>query len=237
MQETNNTEAQQQTASFVQESNKAKTTQTNLNEDKPKQNSFLITLLSILLLLACSIAGFFAYQTQTLVKELTSMKATSTPVSVEEQKDDPTSDWKTYTNEKQNVTFKYPQTWKLVEKEKGDDVEGRVYNSSIQLVNDGSTIDVIFDLSGIGGGPRNVPYDEIELWGKEYYMQYGNMNFEKNTKTINISDSPTGLGAFQVNSKTYMISLTYEVQNEGEKPDEKLFSEFNQILSTFKFTN
>lgn len=74
MQEVNNTETQQQTTSFVQENNKLETTQTSLSDGKPKQSSFLITLLSVLLLLACIIAGFFAYQTQTLVKELVSVK-------------------------------------------------------------------------------------------------------------------------------------------------------------------
>lgn len=34
------------------------------------QSTFLVTLLSVLLLISCLIAGFFAWQTQTLVKEL-----------------------------------------------------------------------------------------------------------------------------------------------------------------------
>ncbi|KKP47245.1 MAG: hypothetical protein UR39_C0005G0058 [Candidatus Woesebacteria bacterium GW2011_GWA1_33_30] len=38
---------------------------------EPKNNNFLISLLSILLLLSCIIAGFFAWQTQNLVRELT----------------------------------------------------------------------------------------------------------------------------------------------------------------------
>lgn len=76
--------------------------------EQPKQNNFLVILLSVLLFLSVSIAGFFAYQTQMLVKELTSMKATSTPISTEEPKDDPMADWKTYTNEK--FSFKYPGT-------------------------------------------------------------------------------------------------------------------------------
>lgn len=39
-----------------------------------KNNSFLVSLLSTLLLLAVLIAGFFAYQTQNLVKELNTIK-------------------------------------------------------------------------------------------------------------------------------------------------------------------
>lgn len=46
-----------------------------------KPNSFLITLLSILLLISCLIAGFFAWQTQNLVKELNKIRSVSTPTS------------------------------------------------------------------------------------------------------------------------------------------------------------
>lgn len=38
--------------------------------EKPKTNDFLITLLSVLLLLSVIIAGFFAWKTQNLVKEI-----------------------------------------------------------------------------------------------------------------------------------------------------------------------
>lgn len=47
--------------------------------EPPKQSNFLVILLSVLLLLSVSIAGFFAYQTQKLVKELTILKTESIP--------------------------------------------------------------------------------------------------------------------------------------------------------------
>jgi len=47
--------------------------------EQPKQSNFLIILLSVLLLLSVTIAGFFAYQTQKLVKELTMLKTESIP--------------------------------------------------------------------------------------------------------------------------------------------------------------
>lgn len=46
-----------------------------------KSNGFLISLLSILLLLAVLIAGFFAYQTQNLVKEIVKLQPTPTPIA------------------------------------------------------------------------------------------------------------------------------------------------------------
>ena len=42
--------------------------------EAPKQNNFLVVLLSVLLIASVSIAGFFAYQTQKLVKELDEAK-------------------------------------------------------------------------------------------------------------------------------------------------------------------
>ncbi len=44
-----------------------------------KQNNSIITLLSALLLTSVIIAGFFAYKTQNLVKEITKLKSVSTP--------------------------------------------------------------------------------------------------------------------------------------------------------------
>lgn len=83
--------------------------------ERPKQNNFLVMLLSVLLLLSVSIAGFFAYQTQILVKELTSMKATSMIVSIEEPKDEPIADWKKYTNTVLKYSFEYPSSFRIIE--------------------------------------------------------------------------------------------------------------------------
>jgi hypothetical protein len=47
--------------------------------EQTKTNNFLTVLLSVLLLLSVTIAGFFAYQTQKLVKELTMLKTESIP--------------------------------------------------------------------------------------------------------------------------------------------------------------
>jgi len=49
------------------------------NSQQPKTNSFLVILLSSLLIISCLIAGFFAYQTQKLVIELTLLR--SEPIS------------------------------------------------------------------------------------------------------------------------------------------------------------
>lgn len=55
-------------------------TPTETTEVTPaKNNNFLITLLSVLLLITVFIAGFFAYQTQNLVKEMVALRGTPEP--------------------------------------------------------------------------------------------------------------------------------------------------------------
>lgn len=80
-----------------------------------KQSNFLVTLLSVLLLVSVFIAGFFAYQTQNLVKELTKLQVTPTPIATTEP--DLTADWKTYTNEKYGFSIRYPNELDLNAKE------------------------------------------------------------------------------------------------------------------------
>lgn len=83
---------------------------------KPR-NNFLIILLSVLLFLSVSIAGFFAFQTQQLVKELNTLKKEPTNMATVEPTvelattNDPTADWKTYTGKVRNYTIKYPSDW------------------------------------------------------------------------------------------------------------------------------
>lgn len=94
--------------------------------EQPKRSNFLVILLSVLLLLAVSIAGFFAFQTQKLVKELTVLKneekvvavattePTTEPVATELSEVDPTVNWKTYIDPQQRYSIKYPLTWRII---------------------------------------------------------------------------------------------------------------------------
>lgn len=101
-------------------------TQPSTVDSRPNANNFLVVLLSVLLFISVSIAGFFAYQTQMLVKELMSLKSSPSPVvqvsteptieptSVVRATSDPTADWKTYTNTKDGYTLKYPSNLGLI---------------------------------------------------------------------------------------------------------------------------
>lgn len=56
---------------------------------QPKQSNFLVILLSVLLFISVVIAGFFAFQTQKLVKELTMLRTQTTPVTTVEPTNEP----------------------------------------------------------------------------------------------------------------------------------------------------
>jgi hypothetical protein len=76
--------------------NSPQTTTMQTVGQSPKKNNFLVILLSVLLLIACLIAGFFAYQTQKLANELRimneelSIMPTSTSVTFVEPTAGPT---------------------------------------------------------------------------------------------------------------------------------------------------
>lgn len=77
---------------------------TSTAQNKP--STFLVSLLSILLLISVFIAGFFAYQTQKLVKELNSRQDKPTPGPTQSAGPDVTDGWRTYTNNELGFSFK-----------------------------------------------------------------------------------------------------------------------------------
>lgn len=70
------------------------------------QSSFLTILLSTLLIIACVIAGFFAWQTQNLVKELQMISNESKQTPLPTSTSDSMTNWKTYSNSELSFSFK-----------------------------------------------------------------------------------------------------------------------------------
>lgn len=204
------------------------TTAVQTVDQKPSTNSFLVILLSVLLLLSVIIAGFFAYQTQKLVKELTMLKTepiptpevtmepTTEPVATDSSEVDPTANWKTYTNEK--FVFKYPSTVTVSLKTQGQEeiigIKGLMKDVSL-------VVDPIEDHNFYLGKQilKTIKYNNVSwnlLTGSQQYCDGGECG--------NISD------ALQVEYQNKRYSI---VLGDLIYPDTVL----NQILSTFKFTN
>lgn len=190
-----------------------------------KQSSFLTILLSVLLLLAVSIAGFFAYQTQKLVKELQitntpTTESTSVPVATDSATvDDPTADWKTYTNEEYGFSFKYPN------------------NAIYKITNfTGSKFSVTFS------NLSKYEYTDLTVFvGNNWAFTNPKADSVKNFKVDGIDaykeDLPLGQNPPQtlVYVKDKNNYLTMQL-NKNDK-DIVIDEIFDQILSTFKFVN
>lgn len=200
-------------------------------QDIKNKSSFLITLLSVLLLISVFIAGFFAYQTQNLVKELRKLQNTMIPTATQT----PNTESKTYTNKTHNITFKYPPVWSL--KTVG---ENEPTNSEIKLINGEAHISILLAIDGIGGNGKKVegqPYvlDKIDLY------KFTDL-FEKNTTrpdnliVMGVTDQlDRTLGVFHYKNKIYSIQMWYPEKIKGTDDEKSLISDFEQILSTFKF--
>jgi hypothetical protein len=207
----------------------------NNSNNQPSNNSNGITVLSmaIFILLSLGVIVFLYYQNQQLKNMLVNYQTpaaspTPTPVATT----DPTVNWKTYTNSIQNFTFKYDSSWTL--DKKGDNEK---LNAQIKLTRDKTTIQIYANMDGIGGLGRDYQGTKMVVSGITLY-EYKVANTSNKTQTIGLTDTLNkSLGFFQQNGKTYSITLTYPDSLDQTDEGSNLQKEFNQILSTFKFTS
>lgn len=218
------------------------------------QSSFLVILLSILLLLSVTIAGFFAYQTQKLVKELQGIRnegkvvsvattePTTEPIATDSAMID-TTNWKTYANAKYNFSFKYPMNWGILDEFGGDLMIAPI----VDIENVSKTLKYNILDGGYDGGKQiisllSIREGEVDLSPDQYWdvvktlIQIDNKTFDKYVST-NIKSTPNG--------KFFKGDITTEILMPLKDNfvinfmliDSKYDMIFNQILSTFKFTN
>ena len=218
------------------------------NDQQPKPNSFLIILLTIISIISLSIAGFFAFQTQKLVKELallrTELIPTTEPVATSSAvaTADPTSSWQTYTNQKYGFSFKYPLDWIvtpspttgeefniIVDKKSNKSEQGFVpFQISINMTQDQEGQVILTNLSEAktyflkNFDTSTVKTDNITLGGKSGIVLTGVM-----------PGPGPGEGQFisytliELNNRILVLQL-------GNRSYQ---GSFDQILATFKFSN
>lgn len=189
--------------------------------EQPKPNNFLVILLSVLLLFSVSIAGFFAYQTQKLVKELTVLRtqpilvATTEPtagsVATDSSEVDPTADWKMYQSTDLGFTFKYPNNLTL----ETNQVDSSNYT---QLIFNKNVSDS-FTIKASTKYPVNQPKYLLDT------ESTGNKSINGETWSTYVLSVDSGL---QLEKNNVLYSVIY--------PNSKL-ALIDQILSTFKFVN
>jgi len=215
------------------------TTQSTVNSEQSTVNqktqitvhrspsTFLITLLSVLLLISCLIAGFFAWQTQRLVAELrvkneeliiNTPTVTPTP--------DPTADWKTYTNSEYGFSFKYPS----------DFLDKKMNDNSVIL----SVGSKDYSLSLKADSDLDIYTDEIKDIKKLFDTKEQNVNIKGiGPYTAYLRSIQSAGGEFSffriilIPIKSYMFDLSLSPKDENDFATSEELAD--QILSTFKF--
>lgn len=210
------------------------------NDQQPKQNNFLIILLSILLFLSILIAGFFAFKTQNLVKELTLLKTipafTSEPTTEPIATPDPTADWELYTNVENGYSIKFPKTEYTRLGCIGEELTAAKYGTDnrpspmtmVACERDGRYSLETKTYASIQSEPAETKYYNIVKKDVQMGGILGKLYIHTFT---NIEDGPYPewftVAQVNKNNKTYEIYFS----------DKAKLDLFNQIISTFKFTN
>lgn len=225
--------------------NQAPPPQTTQEEEPPvsitekKKKPILPIILSILLVLALGAAGYFAYMYyQPDIPGLTSTETTE-PTPSPTPNSNPTTDWKTYSSEVHNVSFKYPNSWTIKEElseYKCGPNEDVICNTKIFLSKNDATINFGLALDEYGGMGQNYEGVPYQIDGYKLF-KYERIIPPDEKKTVRITDSLTKtLGVIYIDGIDYSIDIVYP-SNYPQNKESSLLKEFDQILSTFKFPN
>jgi hypothetical protein len=173
---------------------------------KPK-NRLFISLVIFVILLSLGAAGFFAYQNYQLTHQPMPIQPPPSPIP------DPTANWKTYTNTQSEFSFQYPNDWISTP---GDNLHAPDNSISMWIQ------------TKIGGMEcfNLIKSKSSIINGKNFNIQYfsgadSDICSNPNERTI----------YFGQQSPFFTITYSYNQNNQIEA--EKIF---DQILSTFKFT-
>lgn len=187
---------------------------------EPKQNNFLVILISSLLIISCLIAGFFAWQTQKLVKEITEIKNQTIPNSTATLTIDQVSSEITYTNNDYHFLVKYNPNF----------TPSEISNKAEQifLVSFGTYKNNGFDIEVLK--PNKIEFYENKLIG-----DITESIDEKETFNVD------GINATKLTYKTVVVIDKKDFSKVIIKKDNldyvitALSENINQIISSFKF--
>ncbi len=201
----------------------------------PKHLPKLVTWIVLLLAFgSAAYAGIWYWQDRQVGEDYTT-SFTPRPLA------DPTADWKTYTNTKYRFEFKYPAKWVLGEYKIGlNDFSLAVDPVKIVSQQTRESVDTYPGLISIHFGDC-LPPDCGNIVGYENFekVKIGEQASIEARKyeipVYNNSPNPSYEGKHAIyHSVRYGTVQLLEIGYVSDLPD-KYLSEFNQILSTFKF--
>jgi hypothetical protein len=224
---------------------------------QPKQNYLKTIIFSILVIITLSLIIYLIFQNQKLQKQVlnppvsptvqvqsptSTPTLTSTPQTVSSISipPDETAGWKTYVNTKYNYSVKYPSNWFLYDKglywpnEKIYKNEKEIVFISPKQKEDllpgGFSITDEFLIQGNLGA-----FIESDILLDRYKVEKASINNILTTKVTTATMPDYGGFAttyyFEVNNINYIIAFPNQNLNGAHSPI------FDQILSTFKFTD
>lgn len=205
------------------------------------KTSIMPVILSVFLCISLAGIGLLIYQNLSLKKQLASLKTASpsqpafiSPKPVAKADDlyrEPngsaaTANWKTYTNEKYQYSFKYPYS---LEKETTiTDPDGEYAEYRLETPYKGYRISVF---SYNANTPNRRPAFKIGDYLLKTISEEEAQIADQHTKKVTDSeDIMVQIGPVTYGTSYHFIVLTSFQRHNGEE-------EFDQILSTFKFTN
>lgn len=218
-------------------------TRPNIGTKKPFISAILVVVI-VLLLFGAVYAGMKIQEkgtTPTPSAKITPSQSIPTAIPTI----DPTAEWKTYTNDKMKFSIKYPPGWFTHKETLYPIAEGRTserYEAVFSFPVDNSSPQDFID------GQKaaiNITYTPKPEWSFASYIDklmsqdWGATPYQSETYVANIKATVIDIGKPPKNkyiifdkSGWYFISLVVE-KNETYETYSQLF---NQILSTFKFT-
>ncbi len=224
-------------------------TNESINNSSGDSHGITIAAMALFILMSLGVIIFLYYQNQQLKSMLASYQTpvvSPTPVATT----DPTANWKTYADPKYNFSIKYPQNYKAYAVLENISVAGPATgtSTSLQTIADPQTIQPNTD----------TPFDGFSLY---FVSDSTTLNFESyiNKEFAVIKTTPTTTN--KAVAKTPLTTIngvkgyTFELSDSitiyyFPTPDKKSVvaiaesysnpqakSNFDQILSTFKFTS
>lgn len=205
--------------------------------ESTKQNKFLAILLSILLLISCSIAVFFAYQTQKLDNELKILETMvdSTPIPTDEpvKVEKMTENWKAYSGKL--FTFRYPEEMFFERQDVQDLNDPNNVGDMVQLTGKSFSIRVASNFNGGWGGNPCLVTEDKTVSGQKAQVLY----FYKTvpgSETCSNDQYSEILALVGSDSHTHPYPIVIELRESTNVSGVDLVL-FNQILSSFKLVD
>ena len=194
---------------------------------KPKSNKSLLLLMAALILILLASTGYLAFQNNQLRKEISQLQSSPSPTPTP----DPTANWKTYSNDAYKYSFKYPSSWKI-----------NTTSPQTTYLEAGSVDEpqTFARVSISETGENNKSVEELaRSWrsGAVEKIQVGGEEAAKVLQNPNPEGEPLVQGGYTISvfvKNKSNINLLIQLETANLNTYQAIF---DQILSTFKFTN